>query len=115
MDAVPHTKRARPNRVRSIIGARVRRSQTTNSASSTTPAVRVASTRPSVQPRSGASITPYTKLTSPAVDSTAPGRSARGGAGSRDSGTSSTTASSASSTTGTFTRNTEPHQMWRSR
>jgi hypothetical protein len=58
---------------------------------------------------------PYTKATSPTVESTPPSRSTRAPDGSRDSGTSSATASRAITAAGMLTRKIEPHQKCLSR
>ena len=65
-----------------------------------------------VHPCDGASMIPYTRLTSPTIDRTAPTGSRAFGDGSFEFGTISRPAMSAKITTGTFTRNTEPHQKW---
>ena len=64
----------------------------------------------SVHPRTGASITAHTSKLIEATDSSAPTRSKRPGAGSRDSGTSHAPAIRATATTGMFTMKIEPHQ-----
>ena len=63
-----------------------------------------ASTRPSVQPRDGASIRPQTSAVSAANDSAKPRKSSRGADSSRLSGTRKRPATSATTTTGTLTR-----------
>src|SRR5947209_11153820 len=55
---------------------------------------------------------PYTRLTRPATDRTAPGASTRGLDGSLELGTIRYPARRAVRTTGTLTRKTDPHQKW---
>jgi hypothetical protein len=76
------------NRSRGSIGARARRSQTTNAASSATPAASAVTTAGLPHPLAGPSISPYVSPTSPRVTSAPPAMSTRPVAsGSWDSGT----------------------------
>ena len=108
-------KRAFSKNVTSSIGWSLRSSQITNATSVTAAAANVPRVCGEVHPCAGASMIPYTRLTSPAIDSTAPTGSSALGDGSFEFGTISRPAISAKITTGTFTRKTEPHQKWLSR
>ena len=101
----PVKRRTRNSRTSSI-GEEVRSSQATNAARATAAAPNPPRTRPSVQPRSAASMIDQVSTPSPAVESTAPSGSSRDFSGSRDSGTSAGAAASAATTMGMLTRNT---------
>ena len=96
-------RRLRNSRTSSI-GSGVWRSQATKPATSAAAAAKAPTMRGSVQPHSGASMMPHTSALRPAVESTKPGTSSRGAAGSRDSGTSGRCASRAATTNGMLTR-----------
>ena len=98
-------KRRLRNTLRSSIGCVVRRSQATKAARIAAPRPNAPRIVPSVQPRSGASMSPHTNAVSPAIESAAPRMSSRGCDGSRDSGTRSAAPARAIATTGRFTRN----------
>ena len=67
------------------------------------------------QPLSGASMIPYTRAASPAMDSTAPRGSSGAWIFSRDLGIRKNPATSATTTTNTLMRKIDPHQKWSSR
>ena len=92
------------------IGLVTRSSHHTNSASSTAALAKPATVRPSSQPHSGASMIENTSVEIAAIESTTPAPSRRGASCSFDSGTTNQAAITTTATTGTFTKNTEPHQ-----
>ena len=102
-------KRGLAKKLMSSIGVRVRRSHTMKAVSSTAATAKAPSTSGSVQPWAPSMIA-HTRATRPTMDSTAPRKSTRGAAGSRDVGTKSCPPTRATTTTGTLTRKTEPHQ-----
>src|SRR6478672_10573706 len=65
-----------------------------------------------VQPLSGPSMSPYTSVVIPMIESSAPIGSSGASSGSRDFGSKMKPRTSAAITNGMFTRNTEPYQKW---
>src|SRR5829696_6037599 len=89
------------------IGDSALRSHMTKATARTAADAKEASTTGSVQPRGVASMIPYTRVTSIAIERLAPRRSNAPGRGSRLSGTSANPATMAATTIGTLSQNTE--------
>ncbi len=107
---LPAVKRRLRKTRTSSIGCDERSSQRTNPVSSAPAAANALRLSADVHPLMGASMTAHTNSVTPAIDSSRPTGSNRLVCGSREVGTTSATATIATSTTGTFTRNTEPHE-----
>ena len=105
MDRLAALKRRLRNTARSSIGCAARRCQATKAARMPAPTANAPRIVPSVQPRSGASMSAHTSAVSPAIESAAPGRSTRGCDGSRDSGTRAKAPTRPNATIGRLTRN----------
>ena len=115
--STPHVKLRERKSERSMSGspsgwAVSRRSQSTNTASTASPAATGPMALALPQPSSPAFTTPYMRATSPALESTTPTRSMPGRLADLDSGTSASTATRPRRATGTFTRKIQPHQTW---
>ncbi len=98
------------NRCTSSNGSGVRSSRHTNSARIASAPAMPPIVAAEVQPFPGASMSDQTRSVTPAIDSATPGRSSLGASGSRERGTRSMAPTIPASATGTFTRNTEPHE-----
>src|SRR3954463_540324 len=94
----------------SSIGFELCSSHRKNPTSTAMPTANPASTAGDVQPSLGPSMTAHSSTARPTIERSDPKGSSLPACGSLESGTSRYPATSASTTTGTFTRNTEPHQ-----
>jgi hypothetical protein len=109
-DALAALKRALRNTPTSSIGSSRCSSQAMKLASRTNARRKPPSVTGAVQPWRGASITVYTRVDTPAMDTMRPTGSKRPARVSREVGSSTRPAISATATTGTLTKNAEPHQ-----
>jgi len=94
------------------MGCEVVLSQTANRARMARPPAPAAMTRPSVQPRVGASMIDHRIAPMPAMDRTAPVTSGARAAVFLESGTRKMAAMRPAAAMGTLIRKTEPHQKW---